>query len=250
MYSPLEQFEISPFLVVLTFWFSVVDLSLTIFFLIFLIAVGLFVVSFLLGTYESKIIPTGAQFFIENVYLFLFNLLGQQVGFKKMEFFPLVLTIFVSIVLLNVLGLVPYSFTVTSSIIVTFHLAFSFNLGFLLLGISLHGFWFLRLFVPGGVPLLLCPLIFLIELLSYLIRSFSLSLRLFANMMAGHTLLQILAGFVKSFLLLFSFWSLFFFLPFFLVLFVFFLEVGICLLQAYVFSVLSCIYYNDAVNLH
>jgi len=133
---------------------------------------------------------------------------------------------------------------------IPFSLALAFNVGFLFWGFYLHRLAFLSFFVPKGVPSLLKPLLVLIELMSYLIRSFSLSLRLFANMMAGHALLQILASFVQVFLLSFSFLSFLALIPFFLVLFVFFLELGIAFLQAYVFVILLSIYFNDSLNLH
>jgi len=144
----------------------------------------------------------------------------------------------------------PFGFTVTSHIIVTFFLALSFNLGFLFLGLVMHKFRFFLLFVPKGVPLLLAPLIIIIEIVSYLIRTFSLSLRLFANMMAGHTLLKILASFVVACASVGGYALAAGAVPLLLVFAVTALEVGIAFLQAYVFTILLCIYANDAVNLH
>jgi len=180
-------------------------------------------VSFYLFVYgsfaHSFFLASKIQFFFESFYLFIYSLIYQQVGAFGNWVFSVFITIFAIIFLSNFFGLVPYSFTLTSSFFMTFSLAVFFNLSFFLYGIFIHQKKFFSLFVPSGVPKVLLPLLVVIEILSYLIRSFSLSLRLFANMMAGHSLLVILASFVVAFLGFFAILAIF---PFFLVLFVFF----------------------------
>ena len=142
------------------------------------------------------------------------------------------------------LGMVPYSFTVTSHIIVTFVLATFIFIGVTVIGFIKHGFGYLKLFVPSGVPLVLLPLIVVIEIISYLSRPVSLSVRLFANMMAGHTMLKVFGGFVISLGLLGGWLPLGFSIA------LTGLEILVAFLQAYVFAILTCIYLNDALNLH
>ena len=141
-------------------------------------------------------------------------------------------------------GMLPYSFTVTSHIIVTFVLASFIFIGVTIIGFIKHGFGYLKLFIPGGVPIFLLPLIVVIEIISYLSRPISLSVRLFANMMAGHTMLKVFGGFVIS-LGLIGGW-----LPLSFTVALTGLEVLVAFLQAYVFAILTCIYLNDALNLH
>lgn len=165
-------------------------------------------------------------------------------------YFYYVLTLFTVILTANVYGLVPYSFSVTSIMAITFLLSSTTFFGTLIIGMKQHSWSFLGFFIPAGVPAGLAALLFVIELISYFARLFSLAVRLFANMMAGHTLLKILAGFVFIF---FESQLVFGLLPFvlnFVVLAVGFLEVMIAFLQAYVFVILTIIYINEAVNLH
>jgi len=165
-----------------------------------------------------------------------------------MRYFPFVFTLFIFILFCNALGLVPYNFTPTSHIIVTFAMAIVVFLGVTVIGFVRHGTHFLTLFVPSGVPIALLPLIVLIEVISYLTRPISLSVRLFANMMAGHTMLKVFAGFVVS-LGAISF-GIAGVAPLAFVIALTGLEFLIAFLQAYVFAILTCIYLNDALNLH
>jgi F-type H+-transporting ATPase subunit a len=160
-----------------------------------------------------------------------------------MRFFPFVFTLFMFILFSNLLGLIPYSFTVTSHIIVTFALAAIVFIGVTIVGIVKHGFHFLRLFVPEGVPPLLLVLLVPIELLSYFIRPFTLSIRLFANMLAGHTMLAIFGGFAASV-------GFFAILPLGINIALVGLELLVAVLQAYVFAILTCLYLRDALHLH
>jgi len=245
LFSPLEQFEIvllHPLRLFNLFDVSLTNSSLYMFFTTFFILFFLFY-----GIYKATIYPVSYwQSLVETVYEFIFDMLRQQTGLQGQQYFPILFLTFLFILFSNLLGLMPFGFTTTGHIIVTFTLALSFNLGLLLTGFVLHGIKFLKLFVPSNVPVLLIPLITVIEIVSYSIRTFSLSLRLFANMMAGHTLLNILSSFVLG--IWNTSYAVFALVPFILVLAITVLEFGIAFLQAYVFVILLCIYLNDALH--
>lgn len=245
MISPLEQFEI---IILQKIKFLSLDFSITNSTLFSVLAFLLLSLFFLFSTTNSKLLPGRWQSVSELLYLFILLLAKQQAGKQSWRFFPLFFAAFVSIFALNFIGLLPLAFTVTSHIIITFSLALAFNLGFLILGLSLHKIKFLKLFVPSGVPLVLMPLLIVIELLSYSIRTFSLALRLFANMMAGHTLVQILSSFLISALAAPGLLFLSSIFAFFVIFGITILEAAIAALQAYVFTVLLTIYINDAFN--
>jgi F-type H+-transporting ATPase subunit a len=172
-------------------------------------------------------------------------MIENQAGLKGQYYFPLFFLTFGFVLLCNVLGLTPYAFTPTSHIIVTFMIAFSFFIGLTVIGFMRQGLAFLQIFVPSGVPLAILPLMILIEIMSYCIRPISLSVRLFANMLAGHTLLHIVAGFGVNLLKINLIFGL---LPIMLLLAITGLEFGIAFLQAYVFVILLSIYLNDSLN--
>lgn len=186
------------------------------------------------------------QTLLEIFYQVILNVVNENAGPKGRKFFPLIFTTFALILTCNVLGMIPYSFTVTSHLIVTFCTALAIFTGMNILGILKHRKHFLSLFFPPGAPLALAPLLVLIEFISYVFRVLSLSIRLFANLMSGHTLLKILATFSWGVV---SLWGLLL-LPVVIILIVTGLEMAIAFLQAYIFSVLLCIYLNDAFNLH
>lgn len=189
------------------------------------------------------------EIFIEEVYLFVYNTIVEQNGdtAKAMEYFNVIFTIFLFILFSNLIGLAPFSFTTTSFIIKTFFLSFGLLLSLTFVGLLIQGKHFFDLFVPTGVPEALVPMLVFIEVVSYISRAFSLAIRLFANMMSGHSLLNILSGFCVS---LSKKSLLFGAIPFIIILAISFLEVGIAILQAYVFIVLLCIYMNDALYGH
>lgn len=172
-------------------------------------------------------------------------MIKNQASLKGQHLFPLFFLTFGFVLFCNVLGLTPYAFTPTSHIILTFLLAFSYFVGLTFLGFMRQGFHFLSLFVPSGVPVLILPLMILIEIMSYCIRPISLSVRLFANMLAGHTLLHIVAGFGVNLLKVNFIFGL---LPIILLLAITGLEFGIAFLQAYVFVILLSIYLKDSIS--
>jgi len=186
------------------------------------------------------------QTLVENYYQVVWNVVNDSAGSSGIKFFPLIFTVFTIILVCNLLGMIPYSFTVTSHLIVTFSMALAVFLGINALGILKNGRHFLSLFFPPGAPLGLAPLLVAIEIVSYVFRVLSLAIRLFANLMSGHTLLKILSGFAWSAVSIFGI----FLLPLGVILLVTGLEVAIACLQAYIFCVLLCIYINDAFNLH
>jgi ATP synthase subunit 6 len=242
--SPLETFEVVLYYPL----FPLLDLSFTNASLYLLLLFFLLVLLLIPSTTRTFLVPSRSQLLLESLYSFILTMVKEQTGRSAIGYFPLFLLVFLFIAVSNLVGLIPFAFTVTAQFAVTFALALSFNLGFLFLGFARNGLNFLRLFVPSDAPPLLLPLIVVIEVVSYLIRTFSLSIRLFANMMAGHTLLHILTTFALKMLKSGGLFLLLAFLPFVLVLAVFALEFAIALIQAYVFVILLCIYVNDSYH--
>jgi F-type H+-transporting ATPase subunit a len=212
---------------------------------LFMVVAILLITVFLTASMSRRsLVPTRLQSMAELSYEFIANMIRDNVGRAGMKYFPFIFSLFLFILFGNLLGMIPYTFTFTSHIIVTFAMAFVVFLGVTVIGFVRHGVRFLKLFVPSGVPVFLLPLMVVIEVLSYLTRPISLSVRLFANMMAGHTMLKVFGGFVVALGILGG-WA-----PLAFIIALTGLEVGIGFLQAYVFTILTCIYLNDAVNMH
>ena len=221
-----------------------IDLSFTNASLFMLIS-GMFISLFLLlGTKDRKIVPGKFQLISEMLYNFISKMISDTAGKKAKPYFSFIFSLFIFVLFCNMVGMLPYSFTVTSHIIVTLAFAMFIFIGVTILGFVIHGFKYLKIFVPSGVPMVLLPIIMIIEIISYLSRPVSLSVRLFANMMAGHTMLKVFGGFVIS-LGLVAGW-----LPLTFSVALTGLEILVAFLQAYVFAILTCIYLNDALNLH
>ena len=240
MADPIHQFEIKELIPLelfetnISYTNSSLFMSLTIIFVTMLL---------LLSIKNKSLITSRLQSISEIFYEFIANMVSDNIGDKGRKFFPLIFTLFTFLLFGNMLGMLPYSFTFTSHIIVTFVLAMFVFLLVTLLGIFIHGFKFFGLFVPKGVPMLMLPLMIPIEIISYLSRPISLSVRLFANMMAGHTMLKIFAGFIVPL-------GIFGIAPLMVDVALTALEVLIAFLQAYVFTILTCLYLNEAINLH
>ena len=240
-HSPLDQFEINP---LVNFEVGGVDLAFTNSSISMVITV-LFITLFLTLTVNPRsIIPSRMQLISELCYNFIAQLLNDTVGDQGKRYFPFVFSIFMFVLIGNMVGMIPYQFTFTSHIIVTFALAAVVFIGVTILGFVNHGVRFFAFFYIPGVPFYMHPLLIPIEVISYLSRPISLSVRLFANMLAGHTLLKVFAGFVVS-------------MPFFtgvlpltFIVALTGLEILIAFLQAYVFAILTCLYINDAYHLH
>jgi len=220
------------------------DLSFTNASLFMMISAATILFLLFFGTKKKLLIPSKIQLVTEMSYTFVAKMINDTAGTNAKSFFPFIFTLFMFVLFCNMVGMLPYSFTVTSHIIVTFVLAAIVFVGVTILGFIKHGFKYLNLFVPKGVPLVLLPLIVIIEIISYLSRPISLSVRLFANMMAGHTMLKVFGGFVISLGLLGGWLPLGFSVA------LTGLEILVAFLQAYVFAILTCIYLNDALNLH
>lgn len=203
------------------------------------------IASFLVfGMRKRALVPGRWQSMAELSYEFVANLLRDTVGNEGRKYFPFVFTLFMFILFGNMLGMIPYSFTFTSHIIVTFAMAAAVFIGVTVLGFVKHGFHFFSFFVPPGVSVVLWPLMIPIEIISYLSRPISLAVRLFANLTAGHTMLKVFAGFVVSLGIVGGI------LPLAFVVALTGLELLIAFLQAYVFTILTCFYINDALHLH
>jgi len=237
----MEQFEIKRIIPLELFGWDVSFTNASLFMVIAVVLIPLF---YLFAMNRRALVPGRLQSIAELSYEFIANMIRDIVGEGGMNYFPWVFTIFMFILVLNLLGLVPYSFTVTSHIIVTFALAAMVWLIITGIGFVNHGPGFLKLFVPSGVPWWLLPIIIVIEVISYLIRPISHSVRLFANMMAGHAMLKVFAGFVIGLGILGGWAPLVFLIGF------TGLELVVAFLQAFIFTVLTCIYLNDAVNMH
>jgi len=241
MNNPLEQFEIHKIFEISIFGY---DLSFTNSSMVMLIGAIVACGLFSYCVRNVSIIPSKAQMFGELIYNAINQTLINSAGAKAQKYIPLIFSLFVFILFCNVLGLLPHSFAPTSHIAITFSLAILVFLFITLAGIVKHGFKFFSLFLPAGIPLWLAPLMIVIELFSYLGKPISLSLRLAANMVAGHILLEVLAGFMVMLPLVLKILPM----PLIMILLVF--EFGVAILQAYIFTILSCVYLNDTLNLH
>ena len=248
LFSPLEQFQIFT-LKVETLGpldFSLTNASLTI-----LLAVGFFIfICQRISDFGLSFLPNRWQLFGENLYKLVADLLNNTTGKSGQKYFPFIFTLFALVLLFNSLGLTPYSFTVTSHLNQTLVLAIIVFIGTVYIAYSLHGSNMLGTFLPGGAPLALGFLLVPIEIVSYVFKPLSLSVRLFANMMAGHTLLKVIAGFAWSMLNVKGWYFVAYLVPLLILVILYFLELAVALIQAYVFTVLSCIYINDSINLH
>lgn len=241
MHNPLEQFEIKyliPFPSVAGYDISYSNSALW-------MTLALATVTFFIlgGMRHATLVPGRWQLMVEMSYEFISNMVRDNIGSAGKAFFPLIFTIFMFVLAGNLLGMLPYSFTYTSHIAVTFAMAMALFLLVNLIGFARHGFHYFSLFIPKGIPAVLTPMIFLIEVFSYLTRPFTLAIRLAANMMAGHIVLKIAGGFVVmmgvagvfplAFTVLMTGFELF-----------------VAVIQAYIFTILTCVYLNDAINMH
>ena len=240
--NPMHQFNV--YRIGPEISFGNVDISFTNASLFMMISALAIISVFFAGTKRKAIVPTKIQLLTELSYTLISKMISDTAGSKAKPYFPFVFSLFMFVLFCNMLGMLPYSFTVTSHIIVTFALAAVIFVGVTIIGFVNHGAGYLKLFIPSGVPVFLLPLIVVIEIISYLSRPVSLSVRLFANMMAGHTMLKVFGGFVVSLGILGGWLPLSFSVA------LTGLEILVAFLQAYVFAILTCIYLNDALNLH
>lgn len=249
--SPLDQFEIRNLLSLNAPVFGNISLNITNIALYLTIAGYILVIIGVLSTNNDKLIPNGWSISQESIYATVHGIVVGQINERNGQvYFPFMYVLFVFILFNNLVGMVPYSFASTSHFVLTFSLSFTIVLGATILGLSKHGLKFFSLFVPAGCPLALLPLLVLIEFISYLARNVSLGLRLAANILSGHMLLNILSGFTYNIM---TSGFIFFFLGLFPLGFIIAfsgLELGIAFIQSQVFVVLSCSYIKDALELH
>jgi F-type H+-transporting ATPase subunit a len=237
---PLAQFTVER---ILPLRIGRLDVSFTNASLMMAIVVALITGLIVYGTRRAALVPGRVQSLAEMSYEFVADMVESNVGREGMPYFPFVFTLFMFILFANLLALIPYSFSITGQIVVTFAMAIVVFIGVTVIGFIRHGLHFLRFFVPEGVPKLLLLILVPIEVLSYFIRPFTLSIRLFANMLAGHTMLGIFAGFAA----LIGVFAIF---PIAIDVLLLALELLVAVLQAYVFAILSCLYLNDAIHMH
>jgi len=243
--DPIHQFTVEPFV---PFHLFGLDISFTNASLFMLLVVALVSLVMLIGTSQRSIVPGRLQSAAEMSYEFVASTVKMSAGTEGLKFFPLIFTIFMFILGCNLLGLLPFSFSITSQLVLTFALAIVVILVVLAIGFSRHGLHFLNLFVPSGVTIWLLPFIVLIEVISFLIRPITLSVRLFANMLAGHITLKVMAGFVAALLGAGVVAKLIAPLPFLANVVLLGFELFVAVLQAYIFTILSCVYINDAIH--
>lgn len=240
MESPLHQFEIKTFLPLSLFGHDISITNATVF---MMLSVGLIMVFFIMAFRKKSMFPSKLQALAEMSVNFIQNMMHENIGSEGKKFLPFILSLFMLIFVGNLLGMLPFSYTFTSQIIATFTLAAIVFILVTLIGFARHGVHFLKYFLPEGTPVLLAPLLIVIELISYLSRPISLSIRLFANMMAGHTMLKVFAMFTISL-------GVYGFSTIAAIILLIGFEFLVAFLQAYVFSVLTCLYLKDALHMH
>jgi F-type H+-transporting ATPase subunit a len=244
--DPIHQFEISRIGPKISIFGS--DISLTNSALFMIVAVGIIWAIMVYGTRQRSLVPGRLQSAAEMLYEFMADTVRSTTGKEGLKFLPLVFSLFIFVLICNLVGLIPGTFTVTSQIVVTFVFAMIVIGTVIIYGIAKHGAHFFGLFAPSGVPGWLMPFITLIEIISFVSRPISLSMRLFANMLAGHIALKVFAGFIVLMIGTGGAVSLLAPLPLAMIVALYALELLVACLQAFVFSILTCIYLNDALH--
>jgi len=247
VHSPVEQFTIKVLYDLSLFGY---DISFTNSALFMVLAIIVSCGFLAMAMRPAAIIPGRMQSLAEVMYEFVAEMIRDNVGKEGRPYFPFIFTLFMFILFSNLLGLIPYSYTTTSQIVVTFAMALFIFIAVTIIAIAKHGFHFITFFIPPGAPKPLLPLIFVIEVISYFIRPVSLSVRLFANMLAGHTMLKVFAGLAVMIASTGGVMVAGSILPLVAIVGLTGLEVLVACLQAYVFTILTCMYLNDAIHLH
>ena len=252
LFTPLEQFQI---ISIFSFKLFCLDFSLTNMLFINFIVIFIFssVIYFISSSNNLEttffLIPSVWQTLVETIYETAAQLVFDNLNEEGEKFFPFIAVMFTFILFNNLIGLIPYSFTITSHLIVTFTLSFSIFIGVVSLCVQKYKLEMLSIFLPPNTPLALGFLLVPIELISYIFKPISLGVRLFANLMAGHTLLKVIVGFAWSMLLLEDLLAWFHTIPLLILVILMGLELGVAVIQAYVFTVLTCIYLTEATNI-
>ena len=247
MHSPVEQFTIKALLHLELLGY---DVSFTNSALFMILAVLVSTVYLTMAMRKREMVPGRLQASAEMLYEFVSDMVRSNAGSEGRPYFPFIFTLFIFLLFGNMLGLIPYSYTFTSQIVVTFAMAAIVFVGVTLVGLIKHGMHFFSFFVPPGAPKALIPFLIIIEVISYFVRPVSLSVRLFANMLAGHTMLKVFAGLAVMITSAGGVAMAGSVLPFLALIGLTGLEVLVAGLQAYVFTILTCMYLNDALHLH
>lgn len=247
MNSPVEQFTIKT---IYDLNLMGIDVSFTNASLFMILSICCSIAFLYFGARKQSLVPNRIQCLVEMSYEFVANMVKENAGKGSQAYFPFVFTLFMFILFGNLLGMIPYSYTFTSQIAVTFTLAAIIFVGVTLIALFKHGFKFFTYFFPSGVPIALAPLLIPIEIISYFIRPISLSVRLFANMLAGHTMMKVFAGLIIMMGSAGGLLKIGAVLPLLAVIGLTGLEFLVAALQAYVFSILTCMYLHDAIHLH
>ena len=248
--SPLEQFEVTNLLGLNAPIFGYLNLTLTNLALYCIIVLFLVISLHYIGNNNAKLVPSKWSIALESSFASINSMVREQIGSANELYLPFIYSLFFFILIANLTGNVPYSYTITTSIVVTLSLSFTILIGVTILGLYIHKLRFFAYFIPSGTPLALVPLLVLIELTSYLARAFSLGIRLFANMVAGHTLMKILATFLYQMFNTSLIVAILTLIPFTLFLAIMTLELAVSVIQAYVFTILTCSYIKDSIELH
>ena len=248
--SPLEQFDVVNLVSLNAPIFNYFNIALTNFALYSLITLFVILALHLYADNENKLIPSKWSISLEALFATINSMARDQLGTKNERYLPFVYSLFSFILIANLVGLIPYNFTITSSIILCLGFSVTIFIGVTILSLSIHGLHFFSYFVPSGTPIVLVPLLVLIELLSYVARAFSLGVRLFANLCAGHSLLKILSTFLYKMFSSSLIVAMLTLLPFAIFIALIGLELAVCFIQAIVFSILVSSYVKDAIDLH
>lgn len=245
MPDPIHQFEIKRLIPIDFLGFDLTITNSALFMGLSIVTIFAF---FMVATRNKRLVPTRLQSIAETIYEFVLGMVRDSMGEQGLKFFPLVFTLFLLILTLNMFGMVPGFFTVTSQLWITAALALLVFLTVIVVGFVKNGAGFLKLFVPEGVPIYVLPLVSMIEVISFFSRPLSHSVRLFANMLAGHITLKVFAGFIIMLLGAAGLYKTLAVLPLFMAIALTALEFLVAFLQAYVFTMLTCMYLNDALH--
>lgn len=248
--SPLEQFEVVSFINInapLLGYFNLALTNLGLYSIVtFFVVLGLH----LIANNEAKLVPSNWSISLETSHASILNMVKSQIGSANEKYLPFIYSLFFFILISNLIGNVPYNFAIGTSVIVSLGLSVTIFIGVTLLGLARHRLHFFAFFVPAGTPGILVPLLILIEFISYIARAFSLGVRLFANLVAGHALLKILSGLLAKLFLAGILVAVVTLVPFAIFTALVGLEIAVSFIQAYVFCLLTCSYLKDAIDLH
>ena len=248
--SPLEQFEVTSLIGLNAPIFGYLNLTITNLALYSILVLFLVISLHVIVNNNTKLVPSKWSIALESSFASINSMVREQIGSANELYLPFIYSLFFFILIANLTGNVPYSYTITTSIVVTLSLSFTILIGVTILGLYIHELRFFAYFIPSGTPLALVPLLVLIELLSYSARAFSLGIRLFANMTAGHTLLKILSTFLLQMFSASLIIAVVTLIPFAIFMALIGLELAVSFIQAYVFTILTCSYIKDAIELH